>query len=152
MSTTTQNIDQVSNEVKSSAENQSMPIWQDIAKAIKEIVIIADYCGKDRNGKFIQGYKKQYRKLFNTEEPDEYIVESAKNKFPNREKYMQIKEQNKQWYRFDPELLKAIEDLNLLYYKLAKPYFKDLTKIRSEIDNFLDSKENDSIDKFLSED
>jgi len=37
------------------------------------------------------------------------------------------------------------------YYKLAKPYFKDLTKIRSEIDNFLDNNENDDIDKFLSE-
>ncbi|CAG8449334.1 3565_t:CDS:2 [Cetraspora pellucida] len=67
-----------------------MPKWQDIAKAIKEIVIVADYCGKPRDGKLMKAYKKQYRNLFNAEEPDEYI--------------------------------------------LAKPHFKDLTKIRSEID------------------
>ncbi|CAG8843498.1 9975_t:CDS:1, partial [Gigaspora margarita] len=89
--------------------------------------------------------------LFNDKEPDEYIVEYKKNKFLNKEKYIEIKEQYKQWYRFKPKLLKAIEDLNLLYYKLAKPYFKDLTKIRSKIDNFLDNNEIDNIDKFLSE-
>jgi len=151
MSTSTQNIDQVSNEVKPSAENQPMPTWQDIANAIKEIIIVADYYGKPRDGKLMQGHKKQYRNLFNTEEPDEYIVEYAKNRFPNKEKYMEMKEKYKQWYRFEPKLLKAIGDLNLLYYKLAKPYFKDLTKIRSEIDNFLDNNEIDDIDKFLSE-
>src|SRR5438067_12072116 len=75
MSTSTQNIDQVSNEVKPSAENQPMPTWQDIANAIKEIIIVADYYGKPRDGKLMQGHKKQYRNLFNTEEPDEYIVE-----------------------------------------------------------------------------
>ncbi|CAG8813902.1 36763_t:CDS:2 [Gigaspora margarita] len=121
---------------------------------IKELVIVADYCGKPRDEKLMQGYKKEYRNLFNDEEPDEYIVKYAKNKFPNKEKYMEMKEQYKQWYRFEPKLLKAIGDLNLLYYKLAKPYFKDLTKIRSEIDNFLDNNEInniDNIDKFLSE-
>ncbi|CAG8835405.1 33044_t:CDS:2, partial [Gigaspora margarita] len=86
----------------------------------------------------------------NNKNPDEYIVKYAKNKFSNKEKYMEIKEQYKQWYRFEPKLLKAIGDLNLLYYKLAKLYFKDLTKIRSEIDNFLDNNEIDNIDKFLS--
>ncbi|CAG8608935.1 10734_t:CDS:2 [Ambispora leptoticha] len=124
MSSTNKNIDQLSNEAKSSTENQLMPKWQDVAKVIKEIVIVADYCGKPRDGKFIQGYKKQYRNLF----------EYAKNRFPNKKKYMEMKEQYKQWYRFEPRLLKAIEDLNCLYYKLAKPHFKDLTKIRSEID------------------
>src|SRR5207253_5741766 len=118
MSSTNKNIDQVSNEVKSSAENQPMPTWQEIAKAIKEVVIVADYCGKTRDGKLMQSYKKQYRNLFNTEEPDEYIVEYAKNRFPNKEKYMDMKEQYNQWYRFEPKLLKAIGDLNLLYYKL----------------------------------
>jgi hypothetical protein len=151
MTSTNKNIDQISDEAKSSTEDQLMPKWQDIAKAIKEIVIVADYCGKPRDGKFMQGYKKQYRNLFNTEEPDEYIVEYAKNRFPNKEKYMEMKEQYKQWYRFEPRLLKAIEDLNRLYYKLAKPHFKDLTKIRSEIGNFLDNNEIDNIDEFLSE-
>src|SRR5260363_221443 len=136
MSSTNKNIDQLSNETKSSTENQLIPKWQDIAKAIKELVIVADYCGKPRDGKLMKAYKKQYRNLFNAEEPDEYIVEYAKNKFLNKEKYMEMKEQYKQWYRFEPKLLKAIGDLNLLYYKLAKPYFKDLTKVRSEIDNF----------------
>src|SRR5260363_371473 len=151
MTSTNKNIDQISDEARSVAEIQLIPKWQDIAKAIKEIVIVADYCGKPRDGKLIQGYKKQYRNLFNTEEPDEYIVVYAKNRFPNKEKYIEMKEQYKQWYRFEPKLLKAIGDLNLLYYKLAKPYFKDLTKVRSEIDNFLNNNEIDNIDKYLSE-
>src|SRR5260363_141906 len=102
MSSTNKNIDQLSNEAEFSTENPLMPKWQDIAKAIKEIVIVADYCGKPRDGKFMQGYKKQYRNLFNTEEPDEYIVEYAKNKFPNKEKYMEMKEQYKQCIDSNP--------------------------------------------------
>ena len=99
----------------------------------------------------MQGYKKQYKNLFSAEEPDEYIIEYAKNRFPNKEKYIQMKEQYNQWYKFEPQLLKAIEDLNLLYYKVAKPYFRDLTKIRSEIDNFLNNNEiNDIYDYFNS--
>ncbi|CAG8854434.1 29260_t:CDS:2, partial [Gigaspora margarita] len=39
---------------------------------IKELVIVADYCA------------------------DEYIVEYAKNRFSNKEKYMEMKEQYKQ--------------------------------------------------------
>ncbi|CAG8721262.1 17045_t:CDS:1, partial [Acaulospora morrowiae] len=126
--TSTQNIDQV-----------SMPTWQDIEKTIKEIVTMAIFYNKPKNGKFIQSYKKQYATLKSTEEPEEYIVACAITKFPNKEKYIEMKEQYRQWYRYESRLLKAIENLNTMYYKLAKPHFKSLKNIQSEIDSLLNN-------------
>ncbi|CAG8518448.1 14505_t:CDS:2, partial [Acaulospora morrowiae] len=63
MSTTIQNIDQVSTEVKS-----SKPTWQDIEKAI---VIITQAA----------------------EDLDIYILDNAKKIFPNEEKYIESKKQ-----------------------------------------------------------
>ena len=73
----------------------SMPTWQDIEKAIKNIVDMALYYKKPKNGKFLQGYKRRYLELYGAEEPNEYIVEFAINLYPNKEKYMQMKKEYK---------------------------------------------------------
>ena len=69
-----------------------MPTWQDIEKAIKEVIKMALFYNKLKDGKFMQSYKKQYITLKSTEELDEYIISCAITKFPNKEKYMQMKE------------------------------------------------------------
>src|SRR5438552_13485837 len=101
----------------------SMSTWQDIEKAIKEIVDMAVFYKKKKNKKFLQGYKRQYLNLYGAEEPNEYIVEFAINLYSNKEKYIQIKEEYKNWYRFKSLLLKAVDKLNIMYYKLAKDHF-----------------------------
>ena len=57
---------------------------------------MAFFYNKPKDGKFIQSYKKQYITLKRTEEPDEYILSCAITKFPNKEKYMEMKEQYRQ--------------------------------------------------------
>ena len=66
----------------------TMPTWQDIEKGIKEIVNMAVFYKKKKNGKFLQEYKRWYLDLYGAEEPNEYIVEFAINLYSNKEKYM----------------------------------------------------------------
>ena len=54
------------------------------------------FYNKPKDSKFIQNYKKQYITLKSTEESDEYIVSCTITKFPNKEKYMEMKEQYQQ--------------------------------------------------------
>lgn len=137
--------------MENKTQTQPMPTWQEIEKAIKEVVKMALFYSKPKDGKFIQSYKKQYITLKGAEEPDEYILSYAIRKFPNKEKYMEMKEQYRQWYKYESRLLKAIEDLNIMYYKLAKPHFKSMEKIQSEADSFLDNNEIDDVDKILND-
>ena len=131
-------------------ESSTQPIsWQDVEKAIKDIIKMAFYYNKPKDSKFIQSYKKQYITLKRTEEPDEYILSCTITKFPNKEKYMEMKEQYCQWYKYESQLLKAIENLNVIYYRLAKPHFKSLENIEKETDAFLEDNEIDDIDRFL---
>ena len=120
----------------------AMPIWQDIEKAIKNIVDMALYYKKPKNGKFLQSYKKCYSDLHGAEEPNEYIVKFAINLYPNKEKYMQMKEEYKNWYRFKPLFLKAVEKLNIIYYKLAKDHFSIRENLRKETDDFFNNNDN----------
>ena len=107
------------------------------------------FYNKLKVNKFIQSYKKQYIILKSTEESNKYIVSCTITKFLNKEKYMKMKKQYQQWYRYESRLLKAIENLNLMYYKLAKPHFKSMENIQREVDAFFDDNEIDDIDVFL---
>jgi hypothetical protein len=75
------------------SNTQSIPTWQEVQKAIKEVVNMAIFYNKPKDGKFIQSHKKQYITLKATEEPDEYILSCAISKFPNKVKYMEMKKQ-----------------------------------------------------------
>jgi hypothetical protein len=62
---------------------------------------------------------------------------------------MEMKKQYCQWYRYETQLLKAIKNLNDMYYKLAKPHFRSMESIQNEVDSFLNDSEID-IDEFLN--
>ena len=136
MSTTTQNINQVSTEVKS-----SKPTWQDIEKAIVVIVQAGVFYKKKKNEKFMQNYKKRYTELHQAEDPDIYILDNAKRIFPNEEKYIEMKNQYQEWYKYknEPKILQGILKLNDLYYQLAKDHFATNEEIEEEADDFLNS-------------
>ena len=75
------------------SNTQPMLTWQDVQKAIKEVVNMAIFYNKPKDSKFIQSYKKQYITLKATKESDEYILSCAIRKFPNKVKYMEMKKQ-----------------------------------------------------------
>ncbi|CAH1769485.1 7842_t:CDS:2 [Entrophospora sp. SA101] len=74
------------------------PTWQEVEKAIKEVVVAGLYYKKPKDSKFLKNYKKLYTDLHQHEEPQECIIKQAKTLFPNKEKYFQMKEQYKNWY------------------------------------------------------
>ena len=136
MSTTTQNIDHLSTEVK-----PSKPTWQDIEKAIVNIVQTGIDYKKKKNEKFMQNYKKRYTELHETEDPDIHVLDITKRIFPNEEKYIKSKKQYQKWYKYknEPKILQGILKLNYLYYQLAKDYFATNEEIEKEVDDFLNS-------------
>lgn len=97
---------------KQETTETSQPAWQEIEKAIKEVVKAGLYYKKPKDGKFLQGYKKLYTDLHQHQEPEECVIKRAKSLCPNKEKYFQMKEQYKSWYKYEPRILNAIEKLN----------------------------------------
>ncbi|CAJ0828856.1 16109_t:CDS:2 [Entrophospora sp. SA101] len=130
MSTTIQNIDQVSTDAKS-----SIPTWQDIEKAIVNIVKAGVYYKKEKDGKFMQNYKKRYTELHQAEDPDIYILNNAKRIYPNEDKYISMKSQYQEWYKNEPKILQAVLKLSDLYYQLAKNHFATNEEIEEEADD-----------------
>ena len=51
----------------------------------------------------MQSYKERVKKLRQSEDPDEYILENAKRLFPTKDKYHQIIDDYKSWYGKDPQ-------------------------------------------------
>ena len=49
------------------------------------------YYKKKKNEKFMQNYKTRYTELHQAEDPDIYILDNAKRIFPNKDKYIEIK-------------------------------------------------------------
>lgn len=136
MTNTTQNMIQISTEVKS-----SQPSWQDIEKAIVNIVKAGIYYKKEKDSKFMQNYKKRYTELHQAEDPDIYILNNAKKIYPNEDKYIEMKKQYQEWYKNDPKILQAILKLNDLYYQLAKDHFATNEEIEEEAEDFLNSED-----------
>ncbi|RHZ55108.1 hypothetical protein Glove_420g29 [Diversispora epigaea] len=136
MLTTTQNIDQVSTKVKS-----FKPTWQDIEKAIINIVQAGVDYKKKKNEKFMQNYKKRYTELHQAEDPDIHVLDIAKRIFPNENKCIKSKKQYQKWYKYknEPKILQGILKLNYLYFQLAKNYFATNEEIEKEADDFLNS-------------
>ncbi|RHZ54776.1 hypothetical protein Glove_423g88 [Diversispora epigaea] len=95
MSTTIQNIDQVSTEVKT-----SLPTWQEIEKSIIDILRAGNFYNKDRNIGFMTYYKKQLDELRKSEDQDQYIIDKAKQLIPNEEIYdAKIKSFSNSYYK-----------------------------------------------------
>ena len=85
----------------------------------------------------MQGYKERIKKLHQAEDPNDYILENAKRLLLSKDKYHQIIDNYKEWYKRDPRILSAILDLYKLYYKLAKDYFITEEQVDKEAEDFL---------------
>ncbi|RHZ84176.1 hypothetical protein Glove_85g28 [Diversispora epigaea] len=134
MSTSTQNIDQVSTEVKS-----SKPTWQDIEKAILVILKAGIFCKKPKNKGFMSRYKKQLDELRGSENPEMYIYEKAIENFPNEEAYNQTIEDHEGYYKKDPRIQKAIKTYYILCYTIVKDTFATEEEIEEELDSWINS-------------
>ena len=53
-----------------------------------------------------------------------------------------MKKEYKNWYRFESLLLKVVEKLNIMYYRLAKDHFSTKENLRKETDDFLNDNDN----------
>ena len=63
---------------------------------------------------------------------------------------MQMRDQYKEWYKFEPQLLKAIETLNIMYYKLAKDHFVKKEDLEKKVDDFLKDDKKNNVDEFIN--
>ena len=88
-------------------------------------------------GQRMANSSKTIKKLQQAEDSNKYILENAKRLFPSKDKYHQIMDDYKSYYRKDSKILNAIMDLYKLYYKLAKDYFITKAQVDEEIEDFL---------------
>ena len=143
MSASTQNIDQVSiakqwlsepTEVKS-----SIPTWQDIEKAILDILRAGIYYRKPKNKGFMSWYKKQLEELRGSEDPEIHVYEKAIEKFPNEEIFKSTMEDHKGYYKKEIKIRQAIENYYNLCYNIAKESFSTDEEREEEFQAWLNS-------------
>jgi len=115
------------------------PTSQEVEQALINVVKAGLYYRRPKEGKFMQSYKEQIRKLRQAEDPEEYVLKLAQTIFPNEDKYNKIMSDYKSWYGSDPEILNSIMELYKLYYKLAKDYFNTEEQVDEETEDFLSS-------------
>ena len=118
---------------------KAKPTSQQVEQALVNIVKAGLYYRKAKDRKFMQSYKERVKKLRQSEDPEQYVVDLARTIFPNEHKYHQIMDDYKSWYGRDPEILNTIMELYKLYYKLAKDYFIKKEDIDNEAEDFLSS-------------
>ena len=134
MSAITQNISQVSTEVES-----SIPTWQDIEKAILDILRAGIYYRKPKNKGFMSRYKKQLEELRGSEDPEIHIYEKAIEKFPNEEIFKSTMEDHKDYYKKEIKIRQAIEKYYTLCYDIAKESFMNEKELEDELNEFVNS-------------
>ena len=137
----------------SDTQKQSIT-WQDVEKALIDVVRAGLYYKKPKDGKFLQGYKKRVHDLRQADDPEEFVKETAKILFPNEAKYSQKKKDYRTYYKYEPRILKTTETLNDLYYTIAKEYFQTDEDIEKEADDFLNGEgedEDEDAEDFVNE-
>lgn len=115
------------------------PTWQEVEKAIIDILRAGIYCRKPKDKGFMKWYKKQLDELRGSEEPEMYIYEIALDKFPNEEVYKQTMEEFKSHYKKELRVRKAIENYYNICFKLAKESFNTEEEIDEELNEFINS-------------
>jgi hypothetical protein len=118
---------------------EAKPTYQKVEQALINVVKAGIYYRRPLDGKFMQNYKERVKKLCQAEDPDAYVLENAKRLFPSKDKYHQIMDDYKSYYRKDPRILNAVMDLYKLYYKIAKDYFITDTQVDEKAEDFLSS-------------
>ncbi|CAG8680508.1 3248_t:CDS:1, partial [Acaulospora morrowiae] len=135
MSTTIQNIDQLSTEIKT-----SIPIWQDIEKSIIDILRAGLFYNKNKNIGFMDYYKKQLDELRKSEDQEQYIINKTRSLLPNEKIYdTKIKAFSNSYYKSEPKIRQAILNYLKLIYKIAKEYFITDEKREEELQAWLNS-------------
>jgi len=134
MSTSTQNIDQVSTEAKS-----SIPTWQDFEKAIIDILRAGILYRKPKDKGFMSWYKKQLAELCGAEDPEMHIFEKSTIKFPNEEIYNTTMQELNGFYKKEIKIRKAIENYYNICYNIAKDSFSTEKELEDELNEFVNS-------------
>ena len=113
------------------------PTYQAIEVALFGIIKASILYKKPKDGKFMQRYKQKILSLRQSEDSEAFVFEAAQSCIPNETKYRQILDDNKVWYKREPEVLNAIIKLYRLYYELAKDHFATDAQMDQEANDFL---------------
>ena len=127
----------MSKQTQDTKDIQTKPIYQEVEQALINIIKAGIYYKKPKDGKFMQNYKERIKKLYQAEDPNEYIKNLAQIIFPNEDKYNKTMNDYKEFYGRDPKILNSIIELYELYYKLAKDHFVKEAQIDQEAEDFL---------------
>ena len=68
------------------------PTYQEIEQALINVVKAGIYYRRPKDGKFMQSYKEQIKKLCQAEDSQEYVLKLAMTIFPNEAKYHKVKD------------------------------------------------------------
>ena len=143
MSAITQNISQVSIAKQCLSETteveSSIPTWQDIEKAILDILRAGIYYRKPKNKGFMSWYKKQLEELRGSEDPEIHIYEKAIEKFPNEEIFKTTMECHKGYYTKEIKIYQAIKKYYNLCYNIVKKSFSTDEQREKEFQAWLNS-------------
>ena len=115
------------------------PTWQEVEKAILDILRAGIYYRKPKDKGFMSWYKKQLDKLRRSEEPEIHIYEMAIEKFPNEEVYKQTMEEFKSYYKKELRIRNAIENYYNICYNISKESFNTEEGIEDELKEFISS-------------
>ena len=129
------------NDAKELAKKNNKELAKDVEKAIIAVIRVGIKNKKEKDGKFLQTYKKQLTEICTAEDINEYIIEKAKHLFPNEERYAEIMKNSRTWYKNEEQILKAIEKLNQTYYDIAKDHFTTEEEIDKELDDFINAED-----------
>ena len=150
---TTKNDKKIINEPASSKSmseaDMAKPTWKDIEKALREIVKAGVDYKMEKDGTFMKNWRKKFRKLSKEEDPDKFIVDNAKQLFPNETQYRRKISDTKEWYQYKPRVYKALLAYYKMNYTIAKEYFKSEEELEKETDEFLNEEtDEEDVDLF----
>lgn len=144
-----QSTTQLKVESKSSTDSNTTvkPTWQNIEKAMIEIVKASLAFNMPKTGIFLKNWKRKINELRKTDEPHQYIIENAMKLFPNEDQYRKRKSNTKEWYQYKDRLYKSLIFYYKMNYIIAKDHFKSEEQLENEADDFL-NEENNSDNEF----
>ncbi|RHZ49262.1 hypothetical protein Glove_526g20 [Diversispora epigaea] len=111
-------------------------IWQEIEKAIINVLRAGVFYKKDKNKGFMDSYKKQLDELRQSEDPDQYIINKAIDLLPNEETYnTKINAYKTSYYKDYLRINSAIVNYFRLSYKIAKEHFITENQLEDELNS-----------------
>ena len=84
------------------------PTYWDIETALIAVVKAGILYKKPKDGKFMLRYKQRITMLWQKEDPEKFVLESAQTNLPNEIKYCQILDDYKTWYNRESKILESV--------------------------------------------